>query len=126
GVAMSDVWTAASATQAALRVLVTPASPDALAFRESPTAWTVHEVLCHVTDGEVTDWRPRVAIVMDEKGDKRFTPFDRVGGQKAYGAWAVPALVEEFGRLRRDNVSYLPCLSLTNPSLPPPCLHPKL
>jgi hypothetical protein len=109
---LANVYQTLSATPAAFRALLSSASAGALGFREAADAWTPHEVLCHVTDGELTDWRPRVAAIVAEEGDRRFTPFDRLGGQRVYGAWPTAALLDEFERLRRDNLAYLAALNL--------------
>lgn len=121
---LSTVYETLSRTPAAVRALLSGASPEALAYREAHDAWTLHEVLCHVTDGEVTDWRPRVATIVGD-GDKRFTPFDRVGGQRAYGNWRLAALLDEFERLRRDNLTYLAQLNLDAPALSRTGIHPE-
>lgn len=118
------VYDTLARTPVAIRALVTGATPEAMTYRESPGAWTLHEVLCHVTDGEVTDWRPRVAAIMSRE-DKRFTPFDRVGGQKTYGRWPTGALLDEFERLRRDNLTYLAQLNLAEADLERTGIHPE-
>lgn len=131
-----DVYRTLSQTPAAFRALLSAASPSALAFRESQGAWTAHEVLCHVTDGDVTDWRPRVAAIVagaaedarrGGKGDdlRRFTPFDREGGHRKYGAWPTEALLDEFERVRRDNMAYLTELNLDDSALEHTGLHPE-
>src|SRR3954469_2409343 len=76
---LTTAYDTLSRTPIVMRALLTGASPAALAFREAADAWTAHEVLCHVTDGEETDWRPRVAAIM-AGGERRFAPFDRLGG----------------------------------------------
>lgn len=124
GMDLTTVYDTLSRTPAAFRALLSAATPQALAYREAPEAWTLHEVLCHVTDGEVTDWRPRVATIMSQ-GDKRFTPFDRVGGQQTYGRWPTPALLDEFERLRRDNLTYLAQLDLDAAALSRTGIHPE-
>ena len=113
-----------SRTPVAIRALVAGASPAALAFREHADAWTIPEVLCHVTDGELTDWRPRIAATLSED-QKRFTPFDREGGQRRYGRWSVSALLEEFDRLRHDNLTYLAGLNLKDADLARTGIHPE-
>jgi hypothetical protein len=113
-----------SRTPAAFRALLIGASAETLAYREAPDAWTAHEVLCHVTDGEVTDWRPRIAAIVSD-GDKRFTPFDRIGGQRTYGKWPMAALLDELDRLRRDNLTYLAQLGLDEAALARTGIHPE-
>lgn len=106
------------------RALVAAAPPAAMSFREAADAWTAHEVLCHVADGEVTDWRPRVAAIVGG-GERRFAPFDRLGGHRRYGTWPTAAVLDEFDRLRRDNLSFLAQLTLDDQSLARTGIHPE-
>lgn len=121
---LSTAYGTLSRTPSALRALLTGASPAALAFREAADAWTAHEVLCHVTDGEETDWRPRIAAIMAE-GERRFAPFDRLGGHRRYGGWPTDALLDEFDRLRRDNLTYLAHLNVDAQALARTGIHPE-
>lgn len=121
---VSEIVRTLTQTPAAFRALLAGAPADALSFREAPDAWTAHEVLCHVTDGEVTDWRPRTAAIVGN-GDKRFTPFDREGGHRKYGQWPTARVLEEFDRLRRDNLGYLSELNLDDEALTRTGIHPE-
>lgn len=121
---IQETYDALARTPDAFRGLIGGAPPAAIQFRERPDAWTVHEVLCHVTDGEVTDWRPRVAMIVGD-GDKRFTPFDREGGERHYGHWQTQPLLAEFERLRRDNLAYLERLELDDAALERTGIHPE-
>ena len=58
--------------------LVAAAPPEALMWREADQAWHIVEVLCHIADGEITDWMPRVERILS--GGGRFMPYDREGG----------------------------------------------
>jgi len=103
--------------------LVAGAPKDALHWREAEGHWTIVEVLCHVADGEITDWMPRVERVLS--GGGRFPPFNREGGFERYRGWTAEALVGEFGQLRRANLEKLDQLQLSAPHL---CLlgeHPE-
>ena len=75
--------------------LVAAAPTEALTWREADGAWNIVEVLCHVADGEITDWMPRVERILD--GGGRFLPYDREGGFNRYRGWTAEALVGEFG-----------------------------
>ena len=91
--------------------LIASAPKDALTWREHDGAWNCVEVLCHLADGEITDWIPRVRRILDGAG--RFTPFDREGGLARYAGWTADRLVGEFGQLRRANVETLDRFGLT-------------
>jgi hypothetical protein len=44
--------------------LVAAAPREALTWREGEGNWHVIEVLCHLADGEITDWMPRVERIL--------------------------------------------------------------
>ena len=62
--------------------LVAAAPREALHWREAEHSWNVIEVLCHLADGEITDWMPRVERILS--GGGRFAPYDREGGFTRY------------------------------------------
>jgi DinB family protein len=95
--------------------LVAAAPPDALTWREADEAWTIVEVLCHLADGEITDWMPRIERILS--GGGRFMPYDREGGLIRYRGWTAEMLVGEFGQLRRANLEKLVTLRLSPPHL---------
>ncbi len=94
-----------------VRELVAAAPQEALTWREGDGAWNVVEVLCHLADGEITNWMPRVERVLE--GGNRFTPFAREGGFVRYAGWDADRLVGEFGQLRRANIEKLDRFALT-------------
>lgn len=103
--------------------LIAAAPREALHWREAEAAWNSVEVLCHLADGEITDWMPRIEKVLS--GGGRFTPFDREGGFVRYRGWTADALVGEFGQLRRANLEKLDTLNLTAPHLALTGQHPE-
>jgi hypothetical protein len=103
--------------------LIAAAPPDALHWREADGAWNSVEVLCHLADGEITDWMPRIEKILS--GGGRFVPFDREGGFLRYRGWTAEALVGEFGQLRRANLDKLDNLNLSAPHLVLTGEHPE-
>ena len=114
------------ATPASLRALTAGVPPPALRFREEPSAWTIVEVVSHMADGEVVDWIPRMEIILADRADRRFTPFDRTGGFARYKGWRLRDLLDEFERLRRLNVERLLGFKLKPESLSRTGVHPEL
>jgi uncharacterized damage-inducible protein DinB len=104
--------------------LIAAAPKEALTWREADGAWNIVEVLCHIADGELTDWMPRVERILS--GGGRFIPFDREGGFTRYRGWTAEALVGEFGQLRRANLDKLATLRLSPPHLRLQGEHPEL
>jgi uncharacterized damage-inducible protein DinB len=114
-----------AAAPSMFRSIVEPLDDATLDFREAPNAWTIRQVLCHVTDAEVTDWPPRIRRILSDDTDRRFTPFDREGGFTAYAGWDRGRLLDEFARLRRENLALLRRVD-ADPALPARTgLHPE-
>ena len=101
------------------------AVPDqALTWREAENTWNAVEILCHLADGEITDWMPRIQVIVS--GGRRFPPYDRVGGFARYEGWSAIQLVGEFAQLRRMNVKKLAELRLSPAQLTLTGEHPDL
>lgn len=114
------------ATPAALRAITAGAPASALRFREEKSAWTIVEVISHMADGEVTDWIPRMDVLLSSDEVRQFEPFDRRGGFARYKGWSFRELLEEFDSLRRRNVERLLSLRLKPESLQRTATHPEL
>jgi len=70
---------------------------------EGPDTWSPREVVAHLINGERTDWIPRARIILKQGNYRRFDPFDRFADLKT--PRALGELLEEFGRLRAENVA---------------------
>ncbi|HTM26509.1 MAG TPA: DinB family protein [Vicinamibacterales bacterium] len=103
--------------------LIAAATDDLLEWREADAVWNCVEVLCHLADGEITDWMPRIELIVS--GGGRFVPFDREAGFARYRGWSADALVGEFGQRRRANVERLDGLALTPDHLRLTGEHPE-
>jgi hypothetical protein len=125
-VSLTDIHEVLSGTAATLRSLVGAAPDSALDFQEAPGAWTPMQVLCHVTDGEVTDWMPRLDLILSPGERRVFTPFDREAGFRVYAGWSAAQVLAEFERLRAANLARLGALDLQPRDLQRTGIHPEL
>ena len=123
---ITDIHSILSVSPAIYRQLLSALSKDALHFRDAPESWTPFQVLCHVVDGEMTDWIPRLERILSNHPEKPFTPFDREAGFTVYGGWNLPALLDEFARLRTLNLARLAKVDLTDATLQRTGVHPEL
>jgi hypothetical protein len=123
---LADIREVLATTPSTLRALIAGMPRDALHYREAPGAWTPAQVLAHVTDGDITDWMPRLSLMLTDGGPKRFTPYDREGGFARYAGWEPSALLEELERLRAANLMRLRALDLTEAELARTGVHPEL
>jgi DinB superfamily len=104
--------------QAIPLLMRTPEALDAL-LRDLPEAWTSRnegdntwstvEVVGHLIHAERTDWMPRVRMVLEFGESQTFPPFDRLGPVEEK---PLAYLLEEFARLRSENVAELRGLHL--------------
>jgi len=115
-----------SQTPAVLDALLRAKSPAWLNLRKTPTAFSPIDVLGHLMHGELTDWIPRVRIIL-EHGDKiAFEPFDRFAFQSLIAGKSVNELLDEFAALRRQSLQCLHELGVTENHLNLPGFHPEL
>jgi hypothetical protein len=113
----------------------TPAVLDAL-LRDLPDAWTLRnegdatwsafDVVGHLIHGERTDWMPRARRLLEFGETRAFEPFDRWGQVRESQGKSLGQLLDEFARLRSDNLRELRALNLKAEDLDKRGRHPAL
>jgi len=113
----------------------TPAALDAL-LRDLPEAWTLRDegenswsafdVVGHLIHGERTDWIPRARIILQFGETKAFEPFDRWAQERESQGKSLGQLLDEFARLRSENLGELHALNLRQEDLERRGRHPAL
>ena len=113
----------------------TPAVLDTL-LRDLPDSWTMTnegdrtwsalEVVGHLIDGELTDWMPRVRMILESGETRAFEPFERDGYKAIVQGRSLEQLLEEFARLRSANLGELRALPLGDGDLERTGRHPSL
>jgi hypothetical protein len=111
----------------------TPAALDAL-LRDLPDAWTKgkegentwtpFDVVGHLISGERVDWMPRAKMILVNGESRTFEPFDRGGYQRECEGKTMGELLDEFARLRAQNLGELRELNLTTEDLARRGRHP--
>lgn len=93
---------------------------------EGRDTWSPFDIVGHLIVGERTDWIPRARIIL-EKGEARaFDPFDRLAQFKGNQGKSLEQLLDEFARLRRENLAALQALNLQPKDLTRRGRHPAL
>jgi hypothetical protein len=95
-------------------------------WHEATDAWSPFQVLVHLVHAEDEDWIPRIRIVLEEPGPRRFTSFDREGGLAKYGQQSPAELLDLFATKRRASVAALEALQITPLQLSRTATHPEL
>src|ERR1041384_5720913 len=100
----------------------TPATLDAL-LRDLPETWTrcnegektwsAFDIVGHLIHGERTDWMPRARMILQSGETQAFVPFDRWAQERESLGKNLTGLLEEFERLRAENLAELRALNLT-------------
>jgi hypothetical protein len=113
----------------------TPAALDAL-LRDLPEAWTlrnegegtwsVFDVVGHLIHGERSDWMTRAKVILQSGEKQPFEPFDRLGHLRESQGKSLGQLLDEFARLRSENLIELRALNLVDADLERRGRHPAL
>jgi len=121
--------------QTMLLLARTPATLNAL-LRDLPETWTLQnegentwsafDVVGHLIHCERTDWMPRARTVLQFGESQTFGPFDRWGHVRESQGKSMEQLLDEFARLRSENLDELRALNLQQQDLERRGRHPAL
>jgi hypothetical protein len=93
---------------------------------EGPETWSPYVILGHLIHGERTDWIPRARIILAQGPERRFTPYDRFAQFRESEGKSLGDLLDEFERLRAENLATLNGWHLTDAQLALEGEHPAL
>jgi hypothetical protein len=93
---------------------------------EGEDTWTAFDVMAHLIHGERTDWMARARIILQNGESRTFERFDRLGHIPESRGKSLDQLLDEFARLRRENLAALRALSLQSEDLARRGRHPAL
>lgn len=113
----------------------TPASLDALLRglpniwarnNEGKDSWNAFDIVGHLVVGERIDWMPRARIILENGEARPFDPFDRFAQVKESQGKSLEQLLDDFARLRQENLAALRALHLQPEDLTRRGRHPAL
>ena len=113
------------ATPMTLRALLEHLSNEWTATQDQ-AVWQPFDVMGHLIHGEETDWIPRARIILEQGANRTFVPFDRFAQFERSKGKSLAELLDEFERLRSDNVDELRSWKLTDAQLDLEGMHPEL
>jgi len=93
---------------------------------EGDKTWSPYDVVGHLIHGERTDWMPRVKMILQFGETQTFVPFDRWAQERESQGKSLANLLDEFARLRAENLDELRKLSLQETDLSRRGRHPAL
>jgi len=91
-------------TPAVLNNLLRGLPEDWTLINEGADTWSAFDIVGHLIHGEKTDWIPRLEIILSNKSDKTFEPFDRFAQFEASKGKRLEELLDEFSALRKKNL----------------------
>ncbi len=93
---------------------------------EGPETWSPFDIVGHLVHGERTDWMERTRRILEHGPSKPFEPFDRFAQFEDSRGKTIADLLDEFRRLRAENVAALRALDLAADQLDLAGRHPAL
>ncbi|MGA8595561.1 MAG: DinB family protein [Bryobacteraceae bacterium] len=113
-------------TPAVLNALLRDLPETWTSRNEGENTWSAFDVVGHLIHGERTDWIPRARIVLQFGETRPFDPFDRWGHVSESQGKSFGELLDEFARLRLENLGELRALNLRPEDLELRGRHPAL
>ena len=113
-------------TPAALDALLRDLPGEWTQRNEGERTWTAFDVVGHLIEGELTDWIPRTKIILQFGENRTFEPFDRWAQDRDSRGKSLGQLLDEFARLRSENLRVLHALNLQPQDLERRGRHPAL
>jgi DinB family protein len=112
-------------TPRAFRAMLEGLSPVWTDATEGPDTWSPYVIVGHLIHAERTDWIPRAQIILAQGPQRRFTPYDRFAQFHESQGKTLAGLLDEFARLRTENLATLAGWRLTEPQLELQGEHPE-
>ncbi len=114
------------ATPAILRALFATLPPAWIDFSEDADAWSPRMVLVHFIQNERANWIPRAKVILSPDKVRKFAPFQQLPPAGEIDDTEVTAMLDEFARLRQENLVALHSFKLTPDDFRRTAEHPLL
>ncbi|RPI15293.1 MAG: DinB family protein [Ignavibacteriae bacterium] len=100
--------------------------PDELVHsNEGGDSWSPYDIVGHLVHGERTDWFPRTEIILSNKENKKFIPYDRFAQFEESKGKSLEDLLNEFSELRIENIHKLKNMDIDEEKLNMEGIHPE-
>lgn len=112
-------------TPTAYKELLNGVSNEWCMTNEGGETWSPYDILGHLIHGETTDWMERIEIILSDKPEKNFKPFDRFAQFEESKGKSLKDLLGEFMMLRIMNLEKLKSKNITETDLDKTGIHPE-
>jgi hypothetical protein len=101
-----------SRTPSALNALLRDLPQTWTLCNEGAKTWSPFDIVGHLIHGERTDWMPRARMILQHGESRAFDPFDRLAQEQESQGKSLGELLDEFARLRSENLAALRAMNL--------------
>jgi hypothetical protein len=122
----SDTMSLLARTPATLNALLRDLPETWTNRNEGPNTWSPFDIVGHLIHGELTDWMPRARMILQYGDTRAFEPFDRLAQERESKGKSLAQLLDQFARLRSDNLNQLSALNLQPKDFDRRGRHPAL
>jgi hypothetical protein len=112
-------------TPATLRAMLDGLPSAWIHADEGERTWSPYVVVGHLLHCEHVDWIPRARIILEQRGDRRFTPVDRFAQLRASEGKSPRDLLDEFAAARAESLATLESWRLDDAQLALEGVHPE-
>jgi hypothetical protein len=91
---------------------------------EGGETWSPYDIVGHFIHGEKTDWVPRMMVILSDRNDIPFEPFDRFAQLQESKGKTLSELMVEFKVRRKANIEILRSLNIGDELLKRTGVHP--
>ncbi len=123
---LSETIAILSRTPATLNALLHGLPSGWVRCNEGKDTWSAFDIVGHLICGERTDWMPRARIILENGEARPFDPFDRFAQARESQNESLEHMLDEFARLRSENLAALQALNLQPADLARRGRHPAL
>ncbi len=109
-----------------LKQFLSNLSDEWIFCNEGEDTWSAFDIVGHLIHGEKTDWIPRLKIMLNDSETKTFEPFDRFAQFEESEGKTMTQLLDEFSELRKQNISFLKPLNISEKDVAKKAIHPSL
>ena len=113
-------------TPETLFTLLSDLSDEWTFCNEGENTWSAFDIVGHLIHGEKTDWISRLDIILSDREDKTFEPFDRFAQFESSEGKTMAQLLDEFKKHRAKNLVYLKSLNISEGQYNLKAIHPAL
>jgi hypothetical protein len=115
-----------SRTPATLNALLRDLPDELTRSTEGGETWSAFDVVGHLIHAERADWIPRARTILQFGETRPFDPFDREGHVREVQGNSLAQLLDEFARVRSENLLELRAWKLQPSDLEKVGMHPSL